>query len=68
MKKEIPLGLTYPTTLKTQSTTSYIKTSFWSPYEKLNTNFTNSINNITKWNTHGTNQQQQHIQFNNNLI
>jgi len=30
MKAKILLGLTHPTTPKTQSTTSYIKSSFWS--------------------------------------
>jgi len=67
MKTKILLDLTHPQHQKFSQQPHISKVHLGHSHEQLNTNFTNSNNNFTKWNTHGTNQQQ-HIQFNNNFI
>ena len=61
MKTENLLGSIPSTMSKLSQQPRVTKVHFGPSHEQLNSNFTNSNNNFAKWNTHGTNQQQQHI-------
>ena len=58
MKTENLLGPIHSTMSKLSQQPHASKVHFGPSHEQLNKNFTNSNNNFTKWNTHGTNQQQ----------